>query len=68
MDIDVKLETERVQQELAEVNTQLALIAQQIVNWQNQRQQVVNSLLKKTGELELLQRLNGQKEGQDAQA
>ena len=68
MDIDVKLETERVQQELAEVNKQLALIDQQIVNWQNQRQQVVNSLLKKTGELELLQRLNGQKEGQDAQA
>ena len=59
MDLDIKMETTKVQQEVTAINQQLALIDQQIVNWQNQRQQVVNNLLKKTGELELLQRLNG---------
>lgn len=62
MEIDVKTETTRVQQELQQLNQQLAMIDQQLGNWQNQRQQAVNALLKRSGELELLQRLDGKKE------
>jgi len=64
MEIDTKKESDKVQQELRQANQQLAQIDQQLQNWQGQKQQMVNLMLKKTGELELLERLgsNSKKE------
>ena len=54
MEIDVKKETEKVQGEMQELATQINSLDQQ-------RQEAVNQLIKKQGELEYLQRLNGEK-------
>lgn len=59
MEIDIKVETEKVQQELNQLMQQLAMIDQQINSWQNQKVSLTNTILKKSGELELLQRLDG---------
>lgn len=61
MEIDVKTETKKVQQELAALNQQLAQIQQQLANWQNQNNNMTAMILKKSGELELLNRLDGKK-------
>jgi len=54
MEIDVKKETEKVQAEMNELAIQINALDQQ-------RQVAVNQLIKKQGELEYLQRLNGEK-------
>ncbi len=55
MEIDVEKETEKIQGEIQ----QLTVMANQL---QQQRQEVINQLIMKQGELALLQRLNGKKE------
>ena len=55
MEVDVKEEQEKIQQEIQQLTT----MANQL---QQQRQEVINKLIMKQGELALLQRLNGKKE------
>ena len=50
MDIDIDVEIERAQKELQQMQSQLVGVEQA-------RQQLVNNIIKKSGELELLQRL-----------
>lgn len=54
MEIDVKKEQERVQGEIKDLATQINSLDQQ-------RQEAINLLIKKQGELELLQRLEKEK-------
>lgn len=54
MEIDVKKEQERVQGEIKDLATQINSLDQQ-------RQDAVNLLIKKQGELEYLNRVNGKK-------
>ena len=54
MEIDVKKESEKVNEEIKVLATQINVLDQQ-------RQEAVNQLIKKQGELEYLQRLNGEK-------
>ena len=50
MEIDIEKETEAIQKELQQMQSQLIGIEQA-------RQQLVNNIIRKSGELELLQRL-----------
>ena len=54
MEIDVKTEQERVQAEINDLATQINSLDQQ-------RQTAVNLLIRKQGELEYLNRVNGDK-------
>ena len=55
VEIDVKEEQEKIQGEIQ----QLTVMANQL---QQQRQDIINQLIMKRGELALLERLNGKKE------
>ena len=55
MEIDVKEEQEKIQGEIQ----QLTVMANQLAQ---QRQEVINQVIMKQGELALLKRLNGKKE------
>ena len=56
MEIDIKEEQEKIQSEIQ----QLTVMANQL---QQQRQEVINKLIMKQGQLELLERLNKKEEG-----
>ena len=58
MEIDVKEEQEKIQQEIQE----LTVMANQL---QQQRQEVINKVIMKQGQLELLERLNKEKPSAD---
>ena len=62
MEIDVKKEQERVQAEVKELVNQTNQINDSMNLLQQQRQEVINRLLMKQGELELLKRLDGVEE------
>jgi len=57
MEIDMDAESEKVKQEINRISQQLAILDQQIAAFQAQRQALFNNGLKKSGELDLLQRL-----------
>ena len=61
MEIDVKKETEKVNEEMQVLTTNANQLQNQINILSQQRQEVINQLVKKQGELELLQRLNSKK-------
>ena len=61
-EIDVKAETEKVQQEIDAEQKKLASIITQIQQFEKAKQEVINSLIKLQGKMELLQSLNGKKE------
>ena len=62
MEIDIKVEQEKVQGEIQQLTEKVNQINNSLCLLQQQRQEVINQLLMKQGQLELLQRLNGNKE------
>ncbi len=62
MEIDVKKEITRVQGEIQQLSAQGNLLSNNITTLQQQRQEVINQVIMKQGQLELLERLNGKKE------
>ena len=67
MEIDVKKETEKVNEEMQALTTNANQLQNQINILSQQRQELINLLVKKQGELELLQRLNGNKKPEETQ-
>ena len=65
MELNVKEQTEKLQAEIAQLSGQVRIVNDQLALLQNQRQLLVNELLKKQGALELLQSLDGKKEVKD---
>ena len=65
MEIDVKKEQERVQGEIKGLVDGINRRTQQINVLQQESQALTNQLLKKQGELELLEKLNGQKKSKE---
>ena len=61
MEIDVKKETEKVNEDMEVLTTNANQLQNQINIFSQQRQDVINQIVKKQGELELLQRLSGKK-------
>lgn len=61
MEINVKEEQARVKAEVTQINGQLSLVNNQLAILQQQKQQLINALLEKSGELKLLERLDGKK-------
>lgn len=61
MELNVKEQTEKLQAEIAQLNNQTRNINDQLAILQNQRQELINAILKKAGALELLQGLDGDK-------
>jgi len=61
MEIDVKEEQKRVQSEMAQLSSQIDQADKQLAFLQQQRQQLINALLEKSGEIKLLNRLDGKK-------
>ena len=62
MELNVKEQTEKLQTEANQLASQARNIEDQITILQNQRQQLINELLKKQGALELLNNLDGKDE------
>ncbi len=62
MEIDVKKEQERVEGEMKVIVDGFNQRVQQITALQKENQELTNQLLKKQGELEWLERMNGKKE------
>ena len=61
MEIDVKKEQERVQGEMEVLTKSVNQITMQENALAQQKQQLINDLVKKQGELDLLTRLTGEK-------
>ncbi len=61
MELNVKEQTEKLQGEIAQLSVQVRSVNDQLALLQNQKQQLINDLLKKAGALELLQGLDGDK-------
>ena len=61
MEIDVKKEQERIQDEVKELVNQANEIDGKVSTLQQQHQEILKQILKKQGELELLQRLEKEK-------
>ena len=61
MEVNVKDEQAKVKAEVTQINAQISQVNNQLAIFQQRRQELVNILLKKSGELELLQRLDGGK-------
>lgn len=58
MEIDIKKEITRVQGEIQELSAQGNLLGNNITTLQQQRQEVINQVLMKQGELNMLQRMS----------
>ena len=67
IDIDVKVETEKAQQEIDAEQKKLASIIAQMQSFEQARQQVINKLLKLQGRMEYLQSLSGKKKKNEPQ-
>ena len=63
MEIDVKKEQERVKSEMEEITKGVNQITAQENILAQQKQELINNLVKKQGELEYLNRVNGDKSG-----
>lgn len=61
MELNVKEQTEKLQAEIAQLSGQARNIEDQLTILSNQKQQLINTILKKAGALELLQGLDGGK-------
>lgn len=61
MEINVKEEQTKVKAEVTQINGQLSQVNNQLAILQQQKQQLINILLEKSGELKLLERFNGKK-------
>ena len=61
MELNVKEQTEKLQEEIAQLTGQLQQLDGQIAQFQQARNNQVTVILKKQGALELLQNLNGDK-------
>jgi len=59
MEVDVKKEQKRVQDEIQQLSDRINQLANSIAVLQQQRQELINQLLMRQGELHLLERLNG---------
>ena len=68
MEINVKEEQAKVKAEVAQINGQLSLVNNQLAILQQQRQELINALLGKAGELKLLERLDGGKKNKSDKA
>ncbi len=61
VEVDVKVEIEKLQMEIVQVTGEAQVINNQIQQLQQAGQVKINDLLKKQGALELLNNLNGKK-------
>ncbi len=61
MEVNVKEEQAKAKAEVSQINGQLSLVNNQLAILQQQRQELINALLEKSGELKLLERLDGGK-------
>ena len=61
MEVNVKEQTEKLNAEITQLNSQLQQVDAQIAQLQQTRNNVVATILKKAGALELLQGLDGDK-------
>ncbi len=61
MELDVKEQTEKLQEEAQRIGEELGVIQQQATQLQQRRQLLINEALKNQGALELLQSLDGDK-------
>lgn len=61
MELDTKKETEKLQTEIAQLTGQLQQLENQIAQLQQAKNNQVALILKKSGALELLQSLDGEK-------
>lgn len=68
MEIDVKKEQKRVQGEMEEITKGVNQITSQENQFAQQKQLLINDLIKKQGELEYLNRVNGDKSGKSEKA
>ncbi len=66
MEIDVKKEITRVQGEIQQLSAQGNQISDNINTLQQQRQGVINQVLMKQGQLELLDRINKEEPSADS--
>ena len=65
MEIDVKKETEKVNEEMQVLTANANQLQEQINILSQQRQELINNLVKKQGQLELLQRLSDSKKQEE---
>ena len=61
MEIDVKEQTEKLQEEALRIGRELSIIQQQATQLQQGQQLLINEALKNQGALDLLQNLDGGK-------
>ena len=58
IEIDEVAQTKKIQEELAQMENQLALIDRQLLLWDQRKRAITSEILKMNGKLELLQNLN----------
>ena len=61
MELDVKEQTEKLQEEAQRIGKELSVIQQQATQIQQRQQLLINEALKNQGALDLLTSLNGKK-------